>query len=71
MKVWKVHIKAYYFGNHCYDLVDLFVAADIEKNMLKTVNKHLIIYNKDEEYEDAEIVSYEQIDLNNTKNRVL
>lgn len=64
MKIWKVHIKTYYFGNQYYDL---FVIADTESNMLRTVYKYPF-YHKDE---DAEIVSYEQIDLNNTENRVL
>ena len=64
MKLWKVHIKTYYFGTVCYDL---FVFADTEDNMLKTVYKHPS-YNRDE---DAKIVEYKEIDLNDSKNRVL
>ena len=64
MKLWKVHIKTYLFGNHSYDL---FVLADTERNMLRTVYKHPT-YRRDE---DAEIVKYEEVDLNNYKNRVL
>lgn len=64
MKLWKVHIKTYLFGNHYYDL---FVLADTESNMLRTVYKHPT-YRRDE---DAEIVKYEEVDLNNYKNRVL
>lgn len=64
MKLWKVHIKTYHFGVHYYDL---FVLADTESNMLKSVYNHPD-YHKDE---DAEIVSYKKIDLNNSENRVL
>ncbi len=64
MKLWKVLIKTYLFGNHYYSL---FVLADTESNMLETVYKHPT-YHKDE---DAEIVRYEEIDLNNSKNRIL
>lgn len=64
MKLWKVHIKTYIFGIRYYDL---FILADTESNMLKTVYKHQT-YNKDE---DAEIVKYEEIDLNDKENRVL
>lgn len=64
MKLWKVHIKTYYFGVRHYDL---FVLADTETNMLITIYNHPD-YRKDE---DAEIVSYEKIDLNNSENRVL
>lgn len=55
MKLWKVHIKTYLFGNHYYDL---FVLADTESNMLRTVYKHPT-YRRDE---DAEIVKYEEVD---------
>ena len=41
--------------------------ADSESNMLRTVYKHPS-YNKDE---DAEIVKYKEVDLNNSENRVL
>lgn len=64
MKLWKVYIKTYYFGNSYYHL---FVLADCETNMLKTVYKHPA-YRKDE---DAEIVRYEEVDLNDSENRVL
>ena len=45
MKLWKVHIKTYLFGNHYYDL---FVLADTESNMLRTVYKHPT-YRRDED----------------------
>ena len=64
MRLWKVHVKTYYFGIRYYDL---FVLSDTESNMLRTVYKYPL-YHKDE---DSEIVSYEQIDLNDTENRVL
>ena len=64
MRLWKVHIKTYHFGIAYYDL---FVLADTESNMLRTVCKHPS-YSKDE---DAEIVEYKEIDLNNSENRVL
>ena len=64
MKLWKVHIRTYYFGIMYYDL---FVLANNESDMLKTVYNHPT-YHRDE---DAEIVEYKEIDLNNTENRVL
>lgn len=64
MRLWKVHVKTYYFGIRYYDL---YVLTDTESNMLRTVYQHPM-YSKDE---DAEIEKYEEIDLNNTKNRVL
>ena len=64
MKLWKVHIKTYHFGISYYDL---FVLADSESGMLRTVYKHPS-YRRDE---DAEIVKYEEIDLGNSENRVL
>ena len=64
MKLWKVHIKTYLFGIQYYDL---FVLADTESNMLRTVYKYPT-YHRDE---NAEIVKYEEIDLNNPENRVL
>ena len=64
MKLWKVHIKTYHFGISYYNL---FVLADTESNMLRTVYNHPSYY-KDE---DAEIVEYKEIDLNNSENRVL
>ena len=64
MRLWKVHIKTYYFGIRYYDL---FVLSDTESNMLKTVYNYPA-YHKDEE---AEIVEYKEIDLNDSENRVL
>lgn len=64
MRLWKVHIKTYTFGIRYYDL---FVYTDTESNMLRTVYAHPS-YRKDE---DAEIVNYEEIDLNDKENRVL
>lgn len=64
MRLWKVHIRTYRFGIVYYDL---FVLADSESNMLRTVYKHPS-YSKDE---DAEIIKYEEIDLNASQNRVL
>ena len=62
MKLWKVHIKSYHFGIVYYDL---FVLADTESNMLRTINKHPS-HNIDDE-----IVDYEEINLNDSENRVL
>lgn len=64
MKLWKVRIKTYYFGIHYYVL---FVLADTESNMRRTVNLHPIVRKDD----DAEIESYEEIDLTDETNRVL
>ena len=64
MKLYKVRIKTYYFGIRYYDL---YVLANNESNMLRTVYNHPA-YRKDE---DAEIEKYEEIDLNDTKNRVI
>lgn len=64
MRLWRVHIKTYYFGIRYYDL---FVLANNESNMLRTVYNHPA-YHKDE---DAEIAEYEEIDLNNSENRVI
>ena len=64
MILWKVHIKTYKFGIYYYDL---FVLADTESNMLRTVYRYPS-YKKDE---DSEIVSYEQIYLTDPTNRVL
>ena len=64
MRLWKVHIKTYHFGIVYYDL---FVLANSESDMLRTVCKHPSYY-KDE---DAEIVEYKEIDLNDSENRVL
>lgn len=64
MRLWKVHIRTYNFGIVYYDL---FVLANTESNMLRTVYNHPI-YSKDE---DAEIIEYKEIDLTNKVNRVL
>ena len=64
MRLWKVHIRTYLFGIRYYDL---FVLADTESNMLSVLYKHPV-YHRDL---DAEIVKYEEIDLNNSENRVL
>lgn len=64
MRLWKVHIKTYYFGVKYYDL---YVLADTESNMLRTTYNHPA-YSSDE---DAEIVNYEEINLNDSENRVL
>lgn len=64
MKLYKVRIKTYYFGIHYYEL---YVLADTESNMLRTVNLHPIVRKDD----DAEIESYEEIDLTDKTNRVL
>ena len=64
MKLWKIHIKTYYFGIAYYDL---FVLADTESNMLRTVHEYPA-YHRDE---DAEIMEYDEIDLYDHKNGVL
>ncbi len=64
MRLWKVHIKTYYFGISYYDL---FVLSNTESNMLRTVYNHPA-YRKDE---DAEIVAYKEINLDDSINRVL
>ena len=64
MKLWKVTIKTYYFGIRYYEL---FILADTESNMLRTVKEHPMVI-KDE---DAEVDKYEQIDLEDETNRVL
>lgn len=64
MKLWRVKIKTYYFGIYSYEL---FVLANDEDSMKQTVRNYPI-YKRDE---DAEIDSYEQIDLNDETNRVL
>lgn len=70
MKLWKVKIKTYYLDISNYldiSCYELFVLADTESNMLRTVNSHPIVIKN----EDAEIESYEQIDLTDETNRVL
>ena len=64
MRLWKVHIKTYKFGNYYYDL---YVLADTESNMLRTVCNYPSYKND----EDSEIVTYEEINLNDTNNRVI
>lgn len=64
MRLWKVTIKTYIFGIQRYVL---FVLANTESGMLNTVKQYPIV-RKDE---DAEIESYEQIDLTDETNRVL
>ena len=64
MRLWKCHVKTYYFGIRYYDL---YVLADTESNMLRTVYQHPM-YRKDE---DAEIEKYEEINLTDSENRVL
>ena len=61
MKLWKVRIKSYYFGVFYYDL---FVLADTESNMLRTIRQY-------HNHENAEIEDYVQINLENKINRVL
>ena len=62
MRLWKVHIRTYHFGIYYYDL---FVLADNESNMLRTVRKRI------ENDDDAEIEKCEEIDLFHCENRIL
>lgn len=62
MKLYKVIIKTYYFGTRMYEL---FVLADSEEKMEK------VVYNKIRRDDDAEILSFEEIDLKDTTNRVI
>lgn len=57
MKLWKVIIKTYYFDvrRNC----ELFISADTESNMLGIANSLPMV----KKYEDAEIVSYAEINL--------
>lgn len=64
MRLWKVHIKTYHFGISYYDL---FVLADTESEMLRTICKYSSFKND----EDGEIVSYKEVNLNDSENRVL
>jgi len=64
MKLWKVTIKTYLFG---IQRNVLFVLANKESEMLNTVRQYPIVRKDD----DAEIESYEEIDLDDTTNRVL
>lgn len=62
MKLYKVIIKTYYFGVRKYEL---FVLADSEKEMKK------VVHNKIRRDDDAEILTFEEIDLKDTTNRSL
>lgn len=62
MKLYKVIIKTYYFGIRMYEL---FVLADSEEEMKN------VVHNKIRRDDDAEILSFEEIDLNDTTNRVI
>ena len=62
MKLYKVTIKTYYFGIRMYEL---FVLADSEEEMKN------VVHNKIRRDDDAEILSFEEIDLNDTTNRVI
>lgn len=62
MKLYKVIIKTYYFGVRKYEL---FVLADSEKEMKK------VVHNKIRRDDDAEILTFEEIDLKDTTNRVI
>lgn len=62
MKLYKVTIRTYYFGTKMYEL---FVLADSEQEMKK------VVHNKIRRDDDAEIVSFEEIDLKDTTNRVI
>lgn len=64
MKLWKVTIKAYIFGIQRFKL---FVLANTESEMLNIVKQHHIVRKSDE----AEIESYEEIDLTDKTNRIL
>jgi len=64
MKLFKVLIKSYHFGIVHYDL---FVLAEDEEAMYQTVYNHPL-YKKDE---DAEIETWEEVDLSRKVNRVL
>ena len=64
MKLWKVIIKAYIFGIQRFKL---FVLANTESEMLNVVKQYHIVRKND----DAEIESYEEIDLTDKTNRVL
>lgn len=64
MRLWKIHIRTYLFGVHYYDL---FVLANNESNMLRTVYNHPLYRND----EDSEIMNCEEINLNDSENRVL
>lgn len=58
-RLWKVQIRTHVFGIRYFDL---FVLADTESDMLEVVRNNPQ-YSKDE---DAEILSYKEIDLSNS-----
>ena len=62
MKLYKVMIKTYYFGVRKYEL---FVLADSEEEMKK------VVHHKIRRDDDAEILTFEEIDLKDTTNRVI
>ena len=62
MSLYKVTIKTYHFGTKIYEL---FVLADSIDSMRRTV------YDKIYRDDDAEILTYEVINMNDTKCRVL
>lgn len=64
MKLWKVKIKTLLFGPFHYDL---FVMTDTEEKMLDIIHQDSRI----KEDENAEIESYEEIDLTDETNRIL
>lgn len=64
MKLWKVRIRTNLFGIRYHEV---FVLADTENNMLRTVNQYPLV----RKHEDAEIEGYIEIDLTDETNRVL
>lgn len=62
MKLYKVLIKTYYFGVKKYEI---FVLADSEEKMKE------VVHHKIRRDDDAEILSFEEIDLKDTTNRVI
>lgn len=62
MSLYKVTIKTYHFGTKIYEL---FVLADSIDSMRRTV------YDKIYRDDDAEILTYEVINMNDTTNRVI
>ena len=64
MKLWKVRIRTIYFG---YRYFDLFVAANSESMMIRTVKQHPTLA----EDKHAIIDGYEEVDLDDEIPRVL
>ena len=64
MKLWKVRIKTIYFGYRYYDL---FVVAENESSMIRTIKQHPSLTKDD----CAIVDSYEEVDLNDKMKRVL